>query len=69
MKNRTYWSIASAMAALGLFFAVSTACAADLIQKSCDELIRIANDREDIKGGDRTVGAAIDAGNLERIKS
>ena len=70
MKNRTYWSIAIAMAALGLFFAVSTACAADLIQKSCDELIRIAQSyREDIKTVEIVLGAAIDAGNLERIKS
>lgn len=70
MKNRTYWSIAGAMVALGLFFAVSTACAADLIQKSCDELISTAQSyREDIRTVDTVLGAAIDAGSLERIKS
>lgn len=70
MKNRTFWSIATAMAALGLFLAVCTACASDLLQKSCDELIRTAQSyREDIKTVDIVLGAAIDAGNLERIKS
>jgi len=42
----------------------------DLWSRSCDELITTATDLEqDLKTVDMVLGAAIDAGNLEKIKS
>ena len=70
MKRRTYWLKVVPLAALIFLTAGSALFADDLWSKSCDELIRTAEAWEqDLKTVDMVLGAAIDAGNLEKIKS
>lgn len=45
-------------------------CAEELVVKPCSDLIRIANGyQEDLKTVDTMLGAAIEAGDLDKIKS
>jgi|GEM_PF-2559039 len=51
-------------------FAVSASQAEDLVVKDCQELIRMAtNYEEDLKTVDIMLGAAIDFGDLEKVKT
>ena len=70
MNRRTFWLKVVPLAGLIFLLVCSAPFASDLWSKSCDDLIRVAEAYEqDLKTVDMVLGAAIDAGNLEKIKS
>ncbi|MDQ7783347.1 MAG: hypothetical protein RDU20_10735 [Desulfomonilaceae bacterium] len=53
-----------------LIFSAAPSCAEDLAAKSCSELVRMAQSyQQDLKTVDTVLGSAIDAGNMDRIRS
>ncbi len=70
MNRRIFWLKVVPLTGVMFLLAASAPFASDLWLKSCDELIRTAEAyQQDIKTVDMVLGAAIDAGNLEKIKS
>jgi hypothetical protein len=69
MNRRISWLKIAPLTALVVILAGSTPFASDLWPKSCEELMRIAdNCQQDIKTVDIVLGSAIDAGSLDRVK-
>ena len=55
---------------IAFLLAEGASFAQDLAPKDCSELVRLAQTyEEDLKTVDTVLGSAIDAGNLDRIKS
>lgn len=66
---KRWWAIVAAGFVL-ICVPAGAALADDLISKQCDELIGLAQAyQQDLKTVDTVLGSAIDAGNLERIRS
>ncbi len=70
MKHWTRYLITGLIAVAACCCGASPLLADDLGAKSCPELLRMAKECEaDLKTVDIVLGAAIDAGNMDRIKS
>jgi hypothetical protein len=70
MQRRPGYWLMIAVVFFAATFTAGTSPADDLIVKSCSELIRMAQVyQEDLKTVNMVLGSAIDAGNMDRIKS
>jgi hypothetical protein len=70
MQRRPGYWVVIAVVFFAATFTAAASHAEDLIVKSCAELIRMAQVyQEDLKTVDTVLGSAIDAGNMDQIKS
>jgi hypothetical protein len=70
MRHRAFRLGIILIGCLTVILIASTPFAADLGAKSCSELLRMAQGfQQDLKTVDIVLGSAIDAGNLDRVRS
>ncbi len=70
MKTNTRLGVALIGAFVAVFMYAASSPAEELAAKSCAELVRMAQSyQQDLQTVDTVLGSAIDAGNIDRIRS
>ncbi len=70
MNGRIRWGTAAASVAITFLLVLPAAFGKDLVQRSCAQLVRSAQEyQQDLKTVDMVLGSAIDSGYMDQVRS